>query len=175
MNDTASGSIRAEIAASLPRLRRFARALARDAHDADDLVQLSVERALRHLDQWRPGTSVLSWLFGIVRNAWIDERRSRERRGRLFAPEDEGERMGDDGIHRSVELLAIQAALDRLSDDQRLAVSLVLVEGLSYQEAAEVMQVPVGTLTSRLARGRQALASMLLETAAPGAGPGDRR
>lgn len=170
MNDRGA-SVRAQIVASLPRLRRFARTLTRHAQDADDLVQIAVERALRRVDQWRPDASLLSWLFGIVRNAWIDESRARKRRGQLFAPEEAAEHVGVPTVDHAAELLSIQAALERLPDEQRLAVGLVLVEGLSYKEAAQVMGVPIGTLTSRLARGRLALESMLLEADAPGTDP----
>lgn len=148
----------------LPRLRRFARSLARNLQDADDLVQITVERALARAEQLRPDHSVASWLFGILRNAWIDEGRSRRRREALLEPEDIAERVGDPAAGSDPELLCLQDALARLPEDQRLAVALVLVEGFSYKEAATIMSVPVGTLTSRLARGREALQSMLSET-----------
>ena len=148
----------------LPRLRRFARSLARNAHDADDLVQITAERALARAGQFRPDHSMASWLFGILRNAWIDEGRGRRRRESLLEPEELAERVGDPAGGSDPELLCLQDALSRLPEDQRLAVALVLVEGLSYKEAASIMRVPVGTLTSRLARGREALQSMLSET-----------
>lgn len=144
----------------LPRLRRLARVLAREAADADDLVQATVERALVHRDQWRPGTRLDSWMFRIMKNAWIDESRSRSRRGKVFAPEEQGETVGRDGAaEMDARLVAgdVERAMARLPDDQRLAVALVLVDGLSYKEAAEVLEVPQGTLTSRLVRGRMAL------------------
>jgi RNA polymerase sigma-70 factor, ECF subfamily len=152
---------RDEIVTLLPRLRRFARTLARNAHDADDIVQIAVERALVRADQWNPDMPLHSWLFGIVRNAWIDETRARGRRDRLLAPEEHGANVAAPGGGDDDELLSIQAALQRLPEEQREAIGLVLVEGLSYKEAAEVLDVPVGTLTSRLARGRDALASTL--------------
>jgi RNA polymerase sigma-70 factor (ECF subfamily) len=148
----------------LPRLRRFARALTGSAVDADDLVQAAVERGLERRDQWRPGTRLDSWMFTIMRNAWIDETRSRGRRGRIFAPPEAGEHVaGSDGeaIHARLEAREVAAAMGRLPEDQRLAVALVLVEGLSYREAAEVLDIPMGTLTSRLVRGRQALLAHL--------------
>jgi len=148
----------------LPRLRRFARSLARNAQDADDLVQITVERALARAEQLRPDHSVASWLFGILRNAWIDEGRSRRRRESLLEPGDIAERVGDPTAGTDPELLCLQDALARLPEDQRLAVALVLVEGFSYKEAATIMGVPVGTLTSRLARGREALQAMLADT-----------
>ncbi|HET7204904.1 MAG TPA: RNA polymerase sigma factor [Steroidobacteraceae bacterium] len=157
--------VHAMIVAALPRLRRFARSLSRNAHDADDLVQLAVERALRRIDQWRPEMSLVNWLFGIVRHAWLDEVRARQRRAAVFVPAEAADDVGDSSAASTVENLALQRALARLPDEQRLAVGLVLVEGLSYKEAAEVMQVPIGTLTSRLARARLALAAMLTDQA----------
>jgi RNA polymerase sigma-70 factor, ECF subfamily len=154
--------LRAALVALLPRLRRFARALARDAHDADDLVQIAVERALTRAAQLRQDAPLSSWMFGIVRNAWLDELRVRGRRARLFAPAESAEQIGA-GQGVPADLLAVQDALARLPEEQRAAVALVLIEGLSYKEAAHVMEVPIGTLTSRLARGREALQEMLGE------------
>jgi RNA polymerase sigma factor (sigma-70 family) len=158
-----------EIVGLLPRLRRFARMLARAPADADDLVQLTVERALTRRDQWRSGTRLDSWMFRIMKNAWIDETRARTRQGGLFAPAEAGERVGDDGAGAMEARLAaaeVERAMARLPDDQRLAVALVLVEGLSYQEAADVLEIPAGTLTSRLVRGRMALLADLAEASA---------
>jgi RNA polymerase sigma-70 factor (ECF subfamily) len=157
-------ALREQIVGLLPRLRRFARTLARNAHDADDVVQIAIERALARLDQLRPGSEISSWLFGIVRNAWIDEVRGRARQGRVFAVEALGEQVGEDSMGSVADTLAVQDALARLPEEQRSAVGLVLVEGLSYKEAARVMEIPIGTLTSRLARGREALQEMLSDT-----------
>jgi len=156
-----SQSIHEQIVTLLPRLRRFARNLTRNPHDADDVVQIAVERALTRLDQWRSGARLDSWMFKIVRNAWIDELRSRGRRGKVFLAAEAGENVGTDSMARETELLSVQSAMARLPEDQREAVSLVLVEGLPYREAAEVLDVPIGTLTSRLARGREALQALL--------------
>jgi RNA polymerase sigma-70 factor (ECF subfamily) len=153
----------------LPRLRRLARVLSRDPVDADDLVQATVERALVHRDQWRPGTRLDSWMFRIMKNAWIDESRSRSRRGKVFAPEAQGETVGRDGAAEMEARLAaadVERAMARLPDEQRLAIALVLVDGLSYKDAAEVLEVPQGTLTSRLVRGRMALVAELQGDAA---------
>ena len=157
-------SLSDEIVGLLPRLRRFARTLARDPHDADDLVQIAVERALARSGQLRPDSRLASWLFGILRHAWIDEARARGRRNRVFASEELGENVGDGSSGSAADMLAIEEAMSRLPEEQRTAVALVLIEGLSYKEAADVMNVPIGTLTSRLARGREALQSMLAET-----------
>jgi RNA polymerase sigma-70 factor (ECF subfamily) len=154
-------SIRDEVVALLPRLRRFARLITRHREDADDLVQLGVERALTHAAQWRSGTRVDSWMFRIMKNAWIDEVRGRSRRAAVFAPEEAGENIGVSTTERQIERLAIEKAMARLSEEQRLAVGLVLVEGLPYKDAAEALEIPIGTLTSRLARGREALQQLL--------------
>lgn len=156
-----SHNIEREIVALLPRLRRFARNLTRHPSDADDIVQMGIERALRHQEQWRRDARFDSWMFRIVRNAWIDEVRARGRRGRLFVEAEAGENVGQETIEGEATLMSVQAAMTRLPEEQRLAVSLVLIEGLPYKEAAEVLDVPVGTLTSRLARGREALQAML--------------
>jgi RNA polymerase sigma factor (sigma-70 family) len=156
--------LREAIAALLPRLRRFGRTLASRREDADDLVQVAIEKALTRTEQWTPGTRLDSWMFRIMQNAWIDELRARERRGQTFLPEEEGEHVSD-GHHSGAQLDAIRVreAVARLGPEHRIVVGLVLVEGLSYQEAADTLAVPVGTVTSRLARAREALQQMLGE------------
>jgi RNA polymerase sigma-70 factor (ECF subfamily) len=156
---------RAELVSLLPRLRRFGRAITRHREDADDLVQIAVERALLRREQWQPGTQMLSWMFKIMNNAWIDEVRSRTRRDKIFAPEEAGEHVGVTPIDDHLDALAVRGAIDRLNDEQRIAVGLVLIEGLPYKEAAEVLGVPIGTVTSRLARAREQLEAMLSEPA----------
>lgn len=145
----------------LPRLRRFARSLARNQHDADDLVQSAVERAWRHLEQLKPGANLASWMFGIMKNAWLDNLRSRRRRGESALSEDSGDHPAVSPVDTDINLWSVSEAMSKLPDEQRLAIALVLVEGLSYKEAAEMLEIPVGTLTSRLARGRTALAAAL--------------
>jgi RNA polymerase sigma-70 factor, ECF subfamily len=154
-------SIHEQIVTLLPRLRRFARNLTRNPHDADDVVQIAVERALTRSDQWRRDARLDSWMFKIVRNAWIDELRSRGRRDKIFLAEEAGENVGILSMDKETDFMSVQAAMARLPEDQRVAVSLVLIEGLPYKEAAEVLEVPIGTLTSRLARGREALQALL--------------
>lgn len=153
--------LRHRIAELLPRLRRFARTVAWKPEDADDLVQVTVERALRAIDQWQEGTRLDSWLFRIMKNAWIDELRARGRRDEVLAPEEAGEHIGVNETGSLITRLSVESAMARLPEEQRLAVGLVLVEGLPYREAAEVLGVPIGTLTSRLARGREALQRLL--------------
>ena len=149
------------LVALLPRLRRFARSLSRNQHDADDLVQVAIERALRGRAQFREGANLGSWMFGIMKNAWIDARRARGRRGEVALPDDSGEHPAVAPSDTSTGLWDVSEAMNKLPEDQRLAVALVLVEGMTYQEAAAVLEVPIGTLTSRLARGRSALAAEL--------------
>lgn len=96
-------------------------------------------------------------MFKILRNAWVDELSSRGRQSRVFLPPEAGDNVGEALIEREGELMSVQAAMARLPEDQRTAVSLVLIEGLPYKEAAEVLEIPTGPLTSRLARGREAL------------------
>ncbi|MDP1777950.1 MAG: sigma-70 family RNA polymerase sigma factor, partial [Brevundimonas sp.] len=145
----------------LPRLRRFARVLVRSDADAHDLVQETVERALVKRGGFRPGTRLDSWAFTIMRRIFIDQTRSNARWARVVAPTDERTPDIADAAMAGEDLradaLAVRDAINALPDDQRLAVALVLIDGLSYAEAAEVMGVPAGTLTSRLVRGRQTL------------------
>ena len=156
-----SADVRHQIAALLPRLRRFGRVLARTPEDADDLVQAAIEKALVRTDQWAPGTRLDSWMFRIMQNAWIDEVRSRQRRGETFVPEEEGEHVGVSTTDAQIDAIAVRKAVAQLGEDQRVVVGLVLVEGLSYDEAAQVLGIPVGTVTSRLARAREALQASL--------------
>ncbi len=158
-----SAEVREQVVALLPRLRRFARTIARRPHDADDLVQITVERALLRCEQWRPDTRLESWMFSIMKNAWIDEMRARVRRDRVLAPEEAGLDVGDSSADAQVASMSVESAMAQLPEEQRMAVALVLVEGLSYKEAAYVADVPIGTLTSRLARGRDALMKILGE------------
>jgi RNA polymerase sigma factor (sigma-70 family) len=153
-----------ELVAMLPRLRRFAFSLSRNGTDADDLTQATVERALRSRAQWQDGTRLDSWLYRIMRNLWVDIGRSRSRRAKVEAPEDEAQRLGEDpreAIEASIELQRMTAAMQRLPEEQREVVSLILIAGFGYRETAEVLKVPIGTVSSRLVRGRTALLEMV--------------
>lgn len=151
----------------LPRLRRFARVLARSDADAHDLVQETVERALSRRSSFRPGTRLDSWAFTIMKRIFIDQTRSNARWARVVSPVDERTPDVADaamaGEALRADAMALREALLALPDDQRLAVALVLIDGLSYAEAASVMGVPAGTLTSRLVRGRQTLIQTLAD------------
>ncbi len=146
----------------LPRLRRFATGIAGQRADADDLCQMTIERALTNRDKWREGTRLDSWMYRMMRNIWIDQTRARSRRSQTFVAEDAGLSVGADGAQESaVELSNVDRAMARLPEEQREAVMLVMVEGFSYREAAEIVDCPVGTMNSRLVRGRDALLALL--------------
>ena len=159
-----SNTFESELTQLLPRLRRFAFALSRNGADADDLAQATIERALRSSDQWQPGTRLDSWLYRIMRNLWIDTVRSRGRREKHEAPEDATKDVGEDpreAMHASMELQRAIAAMERLPDEQREVVALILIEGFGYREVSEMLDLPIGTVSSRLVRGRTALLEML--------------
>jgi RNA polymerase sigma-70 factor (ECF subfamily) len=155
-----------QLAALLPRLRRFAHGLSRDAADADDLAQATIERALRSKSQWQPGTRLDSWAYRIMRNLWIDTARARTRKNAREAPEEEGLGVGEDpraAMEAAFDLKRVMAAMERLPDEQREVVALILVEGFGYREVSEMLGLPMGTVSSRLVRGRTALLAMVGE------------
>lgn len=159
-----SRTFETELVALLPRLRRFAHGLCRDAAEADDLTQMCVERALRSRNQWQPGTRLDSWAYRILRNLWIDTARSLGRKRKFEAPPEEAEFVGQDPreqIETSLELQRAIGAMQRLPDEQREIVALILIEGFGYREVSEMLDLPIGTVSSRLVRGRTALLEML--------------
>ncbi len=159
------------LVALLPRLRRFGTGLTGSIDAADDLVQAACERALRAPWRFTPGTRLDSWMFRIMQNIWQDERRAKGRRGpdireqALLA-----ELAGVDGrrvTEANLTLERVGAALDTLPEDQRVVLVAVCVEGLAYAEAAEMLEIPLGTVMSRLFRARRALGAALgLQSAA---------
>ena len=156
--------VRRQLGQFTPRLRRFALTLTRSQVDADDLVQSTLERALMYLQQWEPGTRLDSWLYRIAQNLWIDQRR----RARLCSSAESTDDMlltGEDGREINERQLMVRdaiRALASLPDEQQAVVALVSIEGLSYAEAANVLDVPIGTVMSRLARARRAIAAQVL-------------
>jgi len=148
---------REELINLLPRLRRFAFGLTGKLDDADDLVQSACERALNRSHQWRPGTRLDSWIFKIIRNIHIDELRKHKFRGDPADPDDH-QQVADNNAHRLPEIRSnleqVSAAMQRLPDDQRMILMLVCVEELTYRDAAAILDVPIGTVMSRLARAR---------------------
>ncbi len=167
--------LRLEMAALVPRLRRFALGLTRAPDQADDLVQATCERAIRGLDGFTRGTRLDSWMYRIMQNLHRNALRDhavRLRHATQVGLQGEPSLDGAGAAQARADLQTVGAALDRLDPEQRMALILVGVEGFSYQEAAEIMEVPVGTVTSRLARARLRLRAAL-EDDGPGGGPAD--
>lgn len=152
--------------AHLPRLRRFALSLTGNRADADDLVQDTVERALINLHRWERGTRLDSWMFRIAQNLFIDGTRTKKRRRAVVSESLEAAgNVSVDGVRAAESKIAFTdlcRALGELPQEQRSAVALVLIDGMSYRDAAEVLGVPIGTLTSRLSRARETLAERVL-------------
>ena len=166
--------VRQQLIALLPRLRRFALGLTGAPADADDLVQAACERALSRLHQWQPDTRLDSWMFRIIKTIWIDQWRSQQAHGEQVELEQAEPLVGSNGRHVTEvgnTLEAVLRAMEQLPDDQRLALILVAVDGLTYEEAATVLEAPVGTIMSRLARARRRLHELLAgKSATPGRG-----
>lgn len=144
-------------------MRRYARALLRDADAADDLVQDALERALSRLDNWRSGENPRRWLFTIMHHLFVDQfRRSRRRGEHAVLPLDNSEAQSQPAVQfgnaANAETLN---ALQKIGDDRRAALLLVAVEGFSYAEAAEMLGIPAGTVMSRVSRGREELRGIL--------------
>jgi RNA polymerase sigma-70 factor (ECF subfamily) len=125
---------------------------------------MSLERALAKRTKWQDGTRLDSWMYRVMRNIWIDEGRAMTRRRETFVDHEAGLSVGGDGAQEhAVELSMVDRAMQQLPPEQREAVLLVMVEGYAYKEAAEIVGCPVGTLNSRLVRGRDALLELLGE------------
>jgi RNA polymerase sigma-70 factor, ECF subfamily len=146
----------------IPQLRRYARALTRDLTRADDLVQSCLVRALDKQHLWQPGTNLRAWLFTILHNLHVNDTRCASR---------EGVRVGDETARSipavgpnavlSLELRDLERAIALLSEEQRQVILLVGLEGMPYETVASVLDIPVGTVRSRLSRGRHALRGMM--------------
>jgi len=153
-----------DLIAFLPNLRRFALSLCRRADVADDLVQITAERALAARDRFDPTTRLEAWLLRILRNAWIDHARRTTSRGQTLDIHEEPELLVVDGPAHTEAILMLrqtEAAMATLPPDQREVMMLVCVDELSYREASEVLGIPIGTVMSRLSRARLALAERL--------------
>lgn len=153
-----------ELLALVPRLRRYARVLTGNLADADDVAQASLEKAMRNIGQWQAGTRLDRWLFAIARNVWIDDRRRVHNRTGHDDLSEMVDLAGDDGVtivEQRDRNRAVRAALDRLPEEQRILISLVVLEGYAYREAAEMLDMPIGTVMSRLSRAKAALAQQL--------------
>lgn len=157
------------IAREIPRLRRYALTLVNEPEAADDLVQDTLERAIRKRHQWRRRGAIRSWLYRILYHVFLNKcaASAKERRniGLDDAPQLSAHARQEDQLH----CRDITEAMQRLPEDQRAAIALTAVEGLSYDEAADVLDIPVGTLRSRLSRGREALRVLCPEREESGA------
>lgn len=155
-------ALRQDIVEALPRLRRFAYSLTGARHDADDLLQATVERLL---ERGVPkDASVQKWAFRVCKNIWIDEIRARQVRRNAAESGKIGGETATDGervVMEKVTFAQVNEAMAKLPDEQRAALSLVALEGLSYAEAAETLGAPIGTIMSRIARARRALSEAL--------------
>lgn len=158
---------RAELTDLIPRLRRYALSLTRNPDVADDLLQSTLERALRKRHLYKPGTNFEGWMLRICRNLWIDEIRKKKFDAGPMEPEMVERMMTFDGEKQMAEralLNEVSAAMTSLSEDQRSVLLLVGVEGHSYAQASEMLEIPVGTVMSRLARARQNLSQQIFGT-----------
>ena len=151
----------------IPRLRRFAYALAGNLDDADDIVQETCLRALARLDQWQPGTKLDSWMYRIAQNIWIDRGRASKVRGESVDLDEAQQFHSIDGRQIMDTRLSLRDAIEgiaQLQPEQQILIALVCVNGLSYKEAAEIADIPIGTVMSRLARARTALHEFLTQS-----------
>jgi RNA polymerase sigma-70 factor (ECF subfamily) len=159
-------ALRLEIVGFLPRMRRFARSLARDPDRADDLVQAACQRALERLNQVREGTRLDSWLYRIIYTRWIDKLRRGQTRSAnlvLLTGEDLPAAANAREANDLATALDIKSALEKLPAEHHAAITLVSVEGYSYEEAASVLDIPVGTVASRVARARIMLGRLMVQ------------
>lgn len=146
----------------IPRLRRYARYLVRDADRADDLVQETLTRAIEKVHTWQQGTNLRAWLFVIMRNSFISEIRKERRRPVSSAlPQDHPAFAVDGRQEAHLAFIDLQAAFERLPDEHREILVLVVIEGLKYEEAAAVLDIPIGTVRSRVSRARTALKNLV--------------
>lgn len=157
LHDAGTPSMASLIEPQIPALRRFAWSLSRDGVAADDLVQDCLESAIAAWPRRRTDAPIRPWLMAIMQNLHVSRWRRWKRRGGDHLPLDHWDApVADDPQHR-LEYLDVMAAMARLPEDQRSVILLVGVEGLSYEAAARVLGVPVGTVMSRLSRGRERL------------------
>lgn len=145
----------------IPRLRRYARALTGDAARADDLVQDTLERAWSRFSLWRRGSDLRAWLFTLMHNVFVNQVARQAARREEALPEDDPMIPVAGAQERALETRDLIAALERLPLEQREVLLLVGLEGLRYEEVAQVLEIPVGTVMSRLARGRERLRQLM--------------
>jgi len=149
------------IAQQIPRLRRYARALTGDRSAADDLVQDTLERALSRFHLWRRGSDLRAWLFTIMHNLYVNQARSRARRQQESLESETAAEMLRGRDPDWLELRDLASALAHVPDEQRAVLLLVGLEQFTYDEAARILEVPIGTVMSRLSRARERLRALL--------------
>ena len=157
-------TIRREMLALLPRLRRFAYGLTGSIEEGDDLVQATCERAIGRIETWEPGTRLDSWMYRIARNTFFNWRRAGKVRAEYLMavdPEQQGRVDGARAMEAHLTLARARTCILRLPEEQRSVLLLVCVEGLAYKEVAVILDLPIGTVTSRLARARLALSALM--------------
>lgn len=166
--------LHAEIIAFLPRLRRFARALTGSVESGDDLVQETCLRALSRVDQFQSERRIDSWMFAIAKNLWLDQIRREKVRGDQIAFDEhesvgavDGQKISDDRL----TLADVDRAITGLPPELRVLVCLVCVDGRTYQETANIVGAPIGTVMSRLARARRKLHEQFGGAPLPGTQP----
>jgi len=146
----------------IPRLRRYARALTRDASRADDLVQSCLLRAVAKQHLWQPGTDLRAWLFTILHNQHVNDVRRSVREGIAFPLEDVAPVLtAPSNVGASLQLRDLERAIAKLPDEQRQVILLVGLEGMRYEEVATILGIPIGTVRSRLSRGRDMLRELM--------------
>jgi RNA polymerase sigma-70 factor, ECF subfamily len=146
----------------IPRLRRYARALTRgDMVQADDILQSSLIRAVAKQHLWQPGTDLRAWLFTILHNQFVNHVRRQAREGLTVPAESAVMLPVKPNAIPTLELRDLEVAINKLPDEQRQVILLVGLEGMAYEEAAAILQVPVGTVRSRLSRGRDQLRRLI--------------
>lgn len=159
-----TSDIREEIVSFLPRLRRFAYSLTGNMADGDDLAQDVCVRAIERAHQWRPGTRLDSWMYRIAQNLWIDKLRSakvRTKGAQTMVDEPGTATVAHNPAEDRLALQTVSAGIAQLPAEQQVLVALVCIDGMSYREAAEATEVPIGTVMSRLSRARKVLHGQL--------------
>ena len=150
------------VEAEIPRLRRYARALTRDVVRADDLVQSCLVRAVAKQHLWQPGTDLRAWLFTILHNQHVNDVRRSAREGNSVSIDDAAPMLTtQSNAFDAVQLRDLEAAIAKLPEEQSQVILLIGLEGMRYDEVAVILGVPIGTVRSRLSRGRDQLRKLM--------------
>jgi len=169
MNDPGQQEIIDRLTGLQPRFRRFAYGLTGSQHEADDLVQSAYERALTRLHQWQPGTRLDSWMYRIIQTVHLNgiEKANVRRRYASDVDPDVVEATRESAPEANLQFQQVRDKVALLPEDQRAVLLLIAVEGVSYKEASAILEIPMGTVTSRLARARASLVDLLDERPKP--------